>query len=243
MNNFLFELRESMMIALRAIRANKIRSALTMLGIVIGVFSVTVMSTAIKGIDTSFQNGISALGTDVLYLDKWPWFSNEDWWKIRNRRNITMEDYDKFKSMVKLPIATAPVTNSRQTVKYGDRTIESVFLNGSTSDYLSTTNFTFDQGRFYSEIESKGARNVVVVGSEVCKNLFPRGDALDKYIKVGGVDFRIVGVLAEQGSFILGPFNPDQQVFVPIGTIFKNFQGHANGTITFNIRAASPAMI
>ncbi len=243
MNNFLFELRESMMIALRAIRANKIRSMLTMLGIVIGVFSVTVMSTAIKGIDTSFQNGISALGTDVLYLDKWPWFSNEDWWRIRNRRNITMEEYDKFKSMVKLPLATAPVTNSRQTVKYGTRSVESVFLNGSTSDYLSTTNFTFDQGRFYSEIESKGARNVVVIGSEVCKNLFPRGDALDKYIKVGGVDFRIVGVLAEQGSFILGPFNPDQQVFVPIGTIFKNFQGHANGTITFNIRAASPAMI
>jgi len=243
MNNFLFELRESMMIALRAIRANKIRSALTMLGIVIGVFSVTVMSTAIKGIDTSFQNGISALGTDVLYLDKWPWFSNEDWWRIRNRRNITMEDYDKFKSMVKLPLATAPVTNSRQTVKYGDKTIESVFLNGSTSDYLATTNFTFDQGRFYSDIESKGARNVVVIGSDVCKNLFPRADALDKYIKIGGVDFKIVGVLSEQGSFILGPFNPDEQVFVPIGTIFKNYQGHANGTITFNIRAASPAMI
>ena len=243
MNNFLFELRESMLIALRAIRANKIRSALTMLGIVIGVFSVTVMSTAIKGIDTSFQNGISALGTDVLYLDKWPWFSNEDWWRIRNRRNITMEDYDKFKSMVRLPLATAPVTNSRQTVKFGDKTIESVFLNGSTSDYLSTTNFTFDQGRFYSENESKGARNVVVVGSDVCKNLFPRGDALDKYIKIGGVDFKIVGVLSEQGSFILGPFNPDEQVFVPIGTIFKNFQGHSNGTITFNIRAASPAMI
>lgn len=243
MNNFLFELRESMMIALRAIRANKIRSILTMLGIVIGVFSVTVMSTAIKGIDTSFQNGISALGTDVLYLDKWPWFSNEDWWRIRNRRNITMEDYNKFKDMVKLPIATAPVTNSRQTVKCGDRTIESVFLNGSNADYVKTTNFTFDQGRFYSEIESKGARNVVVIGSEVCKNLFPRLDALDKIIKIGGVDFKVVGVLSEQGSFILGPFNPDEQVFVPIGTIFKNYQGQANGTITFNIRAASPAMI
>jgi putative ABC transport system permease protein len=243
MSNFLFELRESFMIALRAIRGNKIRSALTMLGIVIGVTSVVVMSTAIKGIDTSFQNGISALGTDVLYLDKWPWFSNEDWWRIRNRRNITMEEYDKFKDMVKLPIATAPVTNSRQTIKYGDKRVESVFLNGSTSDYLKTTNFTFDLGRFYSEIESKSARNVAVIGSEIFKNLFPRGDALDKSIKIGGVDFKIVGVLTEQGSFILGPFNPDQQVFVPIGTIFKNFQGHANGTITFNIRAASPAMI
>jgi putative ABC transport system permease protein len=141
-----------------------------------------------------------------------------------------MEQYDKFKDMVKLPLATAPVTNSRQTIKYGDRSVESVFLNGSTADYLKTTNFTFDLGRFYSEIESKSSRYVVVIGSEISKNLFPRGDGLDKTIKIGGVDFKIIGVLTEQ-------------VFVPIGTIFQNFQGHSNGTITFNIRAASPAMI
>jgi putative ABC transport system permease protein len=243
MSSFFFEFRESMMIALRAIRGNKMRSILTMLGIIIGIWAVVVMTTAIKGIDNSFKNGISALGTDVLYLDKWSWFTNEDWWKIKNRRNITMDQYDKFKDMVKLPIATAPVTNSRQTVKYGDRSIESVFLNGSTADYLKTTNFTFDMGRFYSEIESKGSRYVAVIGSEISKNLFPRGDGIDKTIKIGGVDYKIVGVLTEQGSFILGPFNPDQQVFVPIGTIFQNFQGHSNGTITFNIRATSPAMI
>ena len=99
MSRLLYEMKESLFIALRAIRANKIRSSLTMLGIVIGVTAVIVMSTAIKGINNSFQNGISALGTDVLYIDKWAWFSNEDWWKMRNRRNITMEDYEKFKRL------------------------------------------------------------------------------------------------------------------------------------------------
>jgi len=94
MQNFLFEFKEGLLIAMRAIRANKIRSALTMLGIIIGVTVVVLMSTAIKGIDNSFQKGISALGSDVLYIDKWAWFSNVEWWKMRNRRNIEMEDYE-----------------------------------------------------------------------------------------------------------------------------------------------------
>jgi putative ABC transport system permease protein len=243
MRHFVFEVRESLMIALRAIRANKVRSVLTMLGIVIGITSVVLMTTAIKGIDNAFQSGISALGSDVLYIDKWAWFGNVDWWKLRNRRNINMDHYEKFKAQAKLPLAVAPVINSRQTIKYGDRRVESVFLNGSTSDYLATTNFTFDLGRFYSEIESSSSRYVAVLGSEVAKNLFPLGDALDKAIKIGGVNFKVVGVLAEQGSFILGSFNPDNQAFVPIGTIFKHFLGQSFGSITINVRAQTPALV
>jgi putative ABC transport system permease protein len=243
MSRLLYEMKESFFIALRAIRANKIRSSLTMLGIVIGVTAVVVMSTAIKGINNSFQNGISALGTDVLYIDKWAWFSNEDWWKMRNRRNITMEDYEKFKQLAKLPSATAPVLDSRQNVKYKDRTVNSVFVNGSSADYVKTTNFTFSEGRFYSEIESRGARNVVVLGSEIAKSLFPNVDPLERTIKIGGVNCKVVGVLAEQGSFILGSFNPDNQVFVPIGVIFKNFIGQTFGSVTINVRAANPKMV
>ena len=243
MRYFLFEMKEGLLIALRAIRANKIRSALTMLGIFIGITVVVLMSTAIKGIDNSFQKGISALGTDVLYIDKWAWFTNQEWWKLRNRRNIDMDDFEKFKELAKLPLAVAPVTNSRQTIKYKDRRVDDVFLNGSNSDYVKTTNFTFDQGRFYSEIESKASRQVVVLGSEITKNLFPRGDALDKVIKIGAANFKVVGVLSEQGSTVLGPFNPDNQVFVPIGTIFKNFISHHRQTVTINVRAQNPDMI
>jgi putative ABC transport system permease protein len=243
MRTLLFEVKESALIALRAIRANKVRSILTMLGIIIGVTSVVLMTTAIKGIDNSFQNGISALGSDVLYIDKWAWFSNEDWWKMRNRRNITMEDYDKFKDLAKLPTATAPVMDTRQTVKYKDRRTDNVMVNGSSADYVKTTNFTFAEGRFYSEIESKSSRQVAVLGSEVAKNLFPREDALDKTIKIGGVNYRVVGILTEQGSFLLGSFNPDNQVFVPIGTIFKNFANHLRASVTINVRAANPGIL
>jgi putative ABC transport system permease protein len=243
MRYILFEFKEGLLIALRALRANKVRTSLTMLGIFIGITVVVLMSTAIKGIDNSFQNGISALGSDVLYIDKWAWFSNEDWWKLRNRKSIDMAEYEKFKELAKLPLAVAPVINSVQTVKYGERRVESVFLNGSTANYVKTTNFTFDQGRFYNDVESNASRQVAVIGSEVSKKLFPRGDALDKNIKIGGSNFKIVGILAEQGSIILGPFNPDNQVFIPIGTIFKNFIAQHRGTVTINVRAPNPSMV
>lgn len=243
MNNFLYEIKEGMLIALRAIRANKVRAVLTMLGIVIGVTSVVLMSTAIKGIDNSFQKGMSALGSDVLYIDKWAWFSDVEWWKIRNRPPIKMEDYEKFKELAKLPAATAPVTVTRQTVKFSDKRIDNVFITGSNADYVKTTNFDFDLGRFYSEIEGNGGRQVAVIGSEVAKNLFENQSPLNKSIKIGGHTFTVIGVLKEQGSFILGSFNPDNQVYVPIGTIFKHWLSASFNTITINVRAASPLLI
>ncbi|MEB2354955.1 MAG: ABC transporter permease, partial [Ignavibacteriales bacterium] len=243
MTSMFLELREGLTIAWWAIRANKIRAILTMLGIFIGVTAVVLMSTAIKGIDNSLQQGVSSLGSDVLYIDKWAWFSNEEWWRMRNRRNIEMNDYYRFKDLVKLPLAIAPVSNTVQTIKYGDRKVEMVFLNGSTSDYVKTTNFDFSAGRFYSDIESDGARNVAVIGSEISSKLFPRGDAIDKTIKIGPVNYKVVGVLAEQGSTLLGAFNPDNQVFVPLGTIFKYFASRNMRSITINVRAANPEML
>lgn len=243
MQNFLFELRESMSIALRAIKGNKVRSILTMLGIIIGIAAVVTMSTAIKGIDNSFQNGISSLGTDVLYIDKWAWYTNEEWWKLRNRKNITMDEYERFRELAKLPVASAPDCKTNQTVKFGDRRVEGVFIHGSISEYIRTVNFNFSQGRFYSDIESKSSRDVVVIGHEIAKSLFPRGDALDKVIKIGPVNFKVVGVLAEQGSFILGPWNPDNLVYIPIGALFKHFTNETWNSVTFNIRAPSPAMV
>lgn len=243
MTQFLYEIKEGFFIALRAIRANKVRSILTMLGIVIGVTSVVVMSTAIKGIDKAFQDGVSALGSDVLYVDKWAWFSNVDWWKIRARKNLTMEDYQKFKALAKLPSAIAPTLWTMQTVKFDEQSISSVFCTGTTSEYVKTTNFTFASGRFFTDIESNASRYVAVLGSDVAKNLFPRGDGLEKTIKIGGIDYKIVGILDEIGSFIMGSFNPDKQVYIPIGTVFAHFQSKKSRSITINVRAPSPTMV
>jgi putative ABC transport system permease protein len=238
-----YEFKESMLIALRAIRANKIRSALTMLGIFIGVTVVVLMTTAIKGIDNSFQNGISSLGSDVLYVQKWAWFSGNDWWKMRNRKPITMEDFEKFKELVKLPVAVSPTLSVQQSIKYQNRSVDNIFIDGSDQNFVKERNFAFDQGRFFTETESKGARNVVVLGSEVANNLFPLGNAMGNEIKIGPVSYKVIGILTKQGSFLLGSFNPDQMAYVPITTIFKYFMDKQHSSLTIQIRAVSTAQL
>jgi len=109
MIDFLVELKEGLLISLKAIMANKIRSVLTTLGIVIGVTSVVLMSNAIRGIDTAFKDGISSfMGTENMYIDRWAWFSEKPWWELVKRRHIVAEDFDDFKKLAKLPIAVAP---------------------------------------------------------------------------------------------------------------------------------------
>ncbi len=217
------QIKEGLFISLNAIFANKMRSFLTTLGIVIGVCSVVLMSTAIKGVDNSFQQGISSLGSDVLYIDKFAWFGNEEFWKMRNRPNITFEDYLRFKSLAKLPIAIAPEAITVRNVKFRDRTAESIFITGSTNEFLATTNFTFKSGRFFNEIESDGGRDVAVLGYDIAENLFPNLDPVGMTVKIGGHSYYVIGVLKKQGSTLLGSYNPDKQVYVPIKSLFRHF--------------------
>ncbi len=235
-------LKENFLISFNAIIANKMRSFLTTLGIVIGVCSVVLMSTAIKGVDNSFQQGISSLGSDVLYIDKFAWFSNEEFWKMRNRPNITYEDYLKFKSLVKLPIAVAPEVFTVRNVKFREKTAESIFITGSTNEFLATTNFTFKSGRFFTEIESEGGRNVAVLGFELAENLFPNLDPIGLTVKIGGHTYYVVGVLNKQGSSLLGSFNPDKQIYIPIKSLFKHFGG-TRRSITIVVRAPNSQLL
>ncbi|GBD92403.1 macrolide export ATP-binding/permease protein MacB [bacterium BMS3Abin04] len=244
MSNLFFELKEGLIISLRAIRDNKVRAVLTTLGIIIGVWAVVTMSTAIKGIDIAFQKGVASLGSDNLYIDKWAWFNSDiPWWKMRNRRNIDMEDYNKFKDLAKLPIATAPSVITRQGIKTRKHSLDVVFCTGTTSDYINTTNLTFQEGRFFSNTESNSSRSVVVLGSEIAKKLFPEGRSLDSQVKIKGHPFKVIGVLDEQGSWVMGDFNPDKQVFIPIGTVFKYFQNETFGSIVINVRAPNSQMV
>lgn len=242
--NFLFELKEGLIISLKAIRANKARSVLTTLGIIIGVASVVLMSTAIKGIDQSFQEGVSSLGSDNLYIDKWEWFNNDiPWWELRNRKDLKMEDYDKYNQLAKLPLSVAPSSNTHRTIKFEEKSVQSIAITGTNHNYINTTNLTLSEGRFFTEFESKGGRSVVVLGSEIAKKLFPFGGAINQFVKIKNVKFKVVGVLEEQGSWVMGDWNPDNQAYIPIQNIFKYFTGHHGARITINVRAPNSLMV
>jgi len=238
----LFEWKEGLLISLAAIRANKARSLLTMLGIVIGICSVALMATAINGIDKAFVEGISSLGADNLNIDKYAWFSNEDFFLMRNRKNITMDQFERFQKLAKLPLAVAPTILTVHKVIFGNNYIEGTLMTGTTDGYVRTTNFNFARGRFFTPLESNGARNVAVLGSEVAAHLFERQDPLAQEVKIDGIPFRIVGVLEKQGSNLLGNFNPDNQVYMPIGAVFKYFRRNRD-TVTIVVRARSTEML
>lgn len=244
MKNLFFEIKEGLLISLKAIRANKGRSVLTTLGIVIGVASVVLMSTAIKGIDQSFQSGVASLGSDNLYIDKWAWFDNDiPWWELRNRKHIKMADFELYKNLAKLPAAVSPSVSSRRTIKYQERSVESISITGTDNNYINTTNLAFYEGRFFTELESKGGRNVVVVGSEIAKKIFPHGGAINQFVKISGKKFKVVGVLEEQGSWVMGDWNPDNQVYIPIQNIFKYFASRHSRGVTINVRAENSQMV
>ena len=224
------EFKEGFKLSFAALNANKIRAVLTMLGIIIGIVSVTLMGAAITGLGRAFDASISSIGADVLYVQKWPWMSHDEWWKFRNRRDLEIGYADKIRKDATLFAAVAPVVGRLGTIKFENRTANNVQVEGTTADLVYVSNMNFKEGRFFTDVESRGDRPLAVVGTDVADQLFPNQDPVGKMIKVNGLPFRIIGVRSKQGSF-LGMFSLDNQVIIPIGQ-FQNIYGtHFHPTI------------
>jgi putative ABC transport system permease protein len=222
MKSFFIEFPEILAIALRAIRANKLRSVLTTLGIIIGIVAVTTMSTAIVGLREAFISSISSFGSDVLYVDKFPWFAMGDWGQFRNRKDITYEQYEKLKSMLKNYEAMAPSkTSFGAGVKRKEKSVQATLVYGTTEDYQRTGNLNLDEGRFLTDMDVKAGRRVCVVGKDIVNELFPVENPINQEIKINNVPFQIIGVLVKQGSGVMGSFSMDGQIIMPL----KAFEG------------------
>jgi putative ABC transport system permease protein len=221
---FFHELKEGLAIAYNAIMANKMRSALTTLGIVIGIVSVTLMGTAIEGLDRAFNKSISTIGADVLYIQKWPWFAGDDWWKYRNRRDIEYKEAIEFKRQMKgvEAVSYAAAKGSGKGVRYKDNLMTNIMIVGSDENYILTAGAYPETGRFFNSYEAEGGRPVCVLGKEVAEGLFPKEDPIGKYIRIKGYNFKIAGVLEKQGS-MLGLFSLDTRVVVPIQQFIKMY--------------------
>ncbi len=231
------EFKEGIIFAFQAIWANKMRSALTTLGIVIGIVSVTLMGTVLEGLDRSFKSSVSKIGANVLYVQKWPWGSGEDWWKYRNRRDIRIGDSRALERSAEYAESITPTIGTNRTVRYASKYIENVVIVGTTHTMLETNNLNMAFGRFFTRNESEGGRPVCVIGSEIADNLFPNENPLEKTIKVGGYAYRVVGIIEKQGSF-LGMESLDNRVYVPIYRYFGQFQSR-HGDISIMVKARS----
>jgi putative ABC transport system permease protein len=240
MKRFIYELSESWKIAAAQMRANKMRSMLTALGVIIGIVAVTLMGTAISGISIGFDKSMSVFGDDVLYVGQWPWKRVDDWWNYRDRRKIKTEYAEPINRMIATTpntnlIVAVPTSSVYRSVKYADSEVNNILIRGTVSDYLITSTFDFKEGRFFNELESRGGANVCVVGYDVADALFPSASPIDKSVLINGQPFKVIGVISRQGTF-LGLFSLDAIVVMPLPAFQKYFTAKSEADILVKVK-------
>ena len=210
------EIHEGLGISWNALRANKLRSVLATLGIVIGVLTVTLMGAAINGLNQAFIRNVSALGADVFYVSRYKWFNDsyEDWLDTRKRPSIGLAEADALAQQLTLSDAVAPTADNGDSVKYKTRSASSVDIIGTTEAYLQTSGVDVAEGRFLTSADARGGQPVCVIGNDVATNLFRNDPPLGERIKIENQSFLVVGVLDKQGTMF--GYSLDNRVIIPL---------------------------
>ncbi|MBK8550315.1 MAG: ABC transporter permease [Ignavibacteria bacterium] len=174
-------------------------------------------------------------GADVLFVQKFEWFGKEDWSFYRNRKDITMAQYDYLNRNSQTASIMCPSVGGNRTLKYSDLVLENVFILGTTYEYQTTFGLNIEEGRFFTQRESDGGYPVCVIGTEIKNAFFENANPIGKTIKIGSYSFRIIGVVEKQGS-LLGLFSMDNRVIIPINKFFGLFGGKRG--LSINVKAA-----
>ena len=212
---------ENFRISLSAVFANKTRSVLTALGIIIGVLSVTLMGTLISGLDKSFETSMSWLGKDILHISRYEWFSDMEWWEVKNRPRMLPDYVEKIRERSEYALAVAPVMQRGASLAYAEKETRTEIF-GTNEEYMETISTNIAQGRFFTRSEDRSGSRVTVIGDGIKKAFFGEQDPIGQYIKIDDVKFRVIGVLEKQGKF-LGLFSVDKQAILPSGAYKRIF--------------------
>jgi putative ABC transport system permease protein len=213
---------------LDTLRSNKLRSGLTILGIVIGVMTVIVISSVVNGLNNSVSGLVQSLGSNVLFVFRFPVFGQRPTTEMLTRKQLT---YDDAMAMREIPhvVAVSPilqyVDNSAPgrggttSIKAGGKKMQSTILEGDTPAAKDVNELDLKEGRFFSGSDQDRAAKVVVLGSDTAEELFPGQSAIGKEVQVTGMVFTVVGVLEKQKSAFGGGKNPqDNKAIFPITT-------------------------
>ena len=225
--------------AIDAIRQNKLRSILTLLGISIGVFSVIGVMTAIRTLESSVESGLNVFAANTFVIQKYPsiQIGRRDK-KIRNRKNIDYDQYKKLKERAKLPVLVSVSEGSSiRNVKYKDTTVKNyVSLLGGDEGSVRMYKTFISDGRNIAPDDVRYARNVCVLGMDVVDRLFPFEDPISKKIQIEGLNYYVVGVTERQGE-AFGQ-SQDNYIAIPITNYLQKFSNKWT-TLSINVEAAS----
>jgi putative ABC transport system permease protein len=213
---------ESIGVALRSLVSNKLRSILTLVGVIIGVMTVIAVVSIIAGMNKYVADQINALGSSTFFVNKFGiTMSEEDYLKALKRKNFALQDMEAIKERCPLCWKVGARMVAFKKVKYREKYVSDIAIAGATANITEISDINLSSGRYPSEFENEHNRRVVLIGWEIADNLFPGQDPLDKNIKIGNYYFRVVGVATKRGTF-LGQ-NQDDFVLIPITTFNKLF--------------------
>ncbi|MBD2090892.1 ABC transporter permease [Microcoleus sp. FACHB-1515] len=214
---------ESMKMAVKTLTANRVRSSLTMLGIIIGNASVITMVGVGQGAQRYAAGQFESLGPNVLFVI--PGSDEDDVRSNDEIRSLTLEDANAIAAQVPTVSAVAPQLQSQQQLSFRNRTTSSI-ITGTVPDFSIVRSFEVDRGRFLSDLDVQRSNRVVALGSDLARNLFGSTNPIGEQIRIKNISFEVVGVMASKGAF-LGD-NQDDVAFIPITTMTSRITGNTS---------------
>ena len=210
---------ETVSLAFHELRNNKLRTFLSLLGVTIGIFCIIAVLSAVDSLKRNIDSSLDRLGSNMIYIQRWPWqFSNEEyaWWEYIKRPTMKYPEYvllrDKLKSAE--AVAMEAWLNSEE-VKYAERTVQNVTVSAVTENYEHVYAMNFDNGRYFSQVESAAGSPVAVIGYKVAEQLFPPNiDPVGKYITVLNNKVKVIGTIKKEGSSLMDISN-DNVILIP----------------------------
>jgi len=209
---------ESFWFAADALRQNKLRTMLSLLGITIGIFTIISVFSAVDTLRNKLQESVDKLGSKTIFVQKWPWIFGDSypWWKYINRPQPSIKDFEALRERLEnVEGISFEASASNRTIKYRSNSVENVGLNSGSQDYNKTWNLDFQEGRYFTENEGQSGAPVVILGADIADGLFSGQEATGKQIKVMGRRLTVVGVFKKEGDDMLG-MSQDKNVLIPI---------------------------
>jgi putative ABC transport system permease protein len=226
--------------ALGALRAHKLRSALTLLGVTLSVSVLILVVSIITGANLYIQNRVANLGSNVFLVMRFPIITNqEDFFKAMCRnRNIMWEDFEALRDGMRLPKAVGLEVRLNGKVRLGTQALDDISIRGVTANIADMDVEEPETGRYITDADNEGRAGVTFIGQDVATKLFPTVDPIGKMIYVDGMGFQVVGVAKSIGT-VFGQ-SQDNFVYVPVRTFLKRYGEHGNLDLAINIQSRGP---
>ena len=225
-------LKESFGFALNALRNNKLRTLLSLLGVTIGIFSIIAVLAAVDSLDRKIKKDLSSLDKNTIYLMRFSFGPSEiPQWKREQFPNVKYDEYEYLKSsMNDVNQMAFQFFVIIESIKYQSATVSDINVVPVSHEFIEIEGLEFDEDRFYNESESNSGSAVIVLGNEIASGLFEGANPIGKNIRLYGQRFTVIGVLKKQGAGVFGDSN-DTSIFIPVNFL-RRMYGDNNDALT-----------